>query len=244
MIIAVGAVVVGAIAQRVAGLGFAMMVAPFLILVFGPAQGVVLVLLCGIAASLVNLWGVRHHIDWGVFARMLLPSLLGVALGSMIVASTDVHLFQVVVGAALVVAIVGSVAITHTSVKVRGVSWELGASLVTGALLSSAGVGGPTMTIYATISRWDPRRFGATMQPYFAVLSAASIISALALNPHAWPRLGGPSWTALAVALVGGSVAGHFLARVLSPRLTKAIVIALALLGSVVTVANGISGLN
>jgi len=115
--------------------------------------------------------------------------------------------------------------------------------LATGVLLSSAGVGGPTMTIYVTISRWDPRRFGATMQPYFAVLSAESILTALALNPNAWPQLGGSTWVGLALALVGGSVAGHLLARVLSPSLTRTIVIAL-LLGSVVTIANGISGLS
>lgn len=38
MILALSAIFVGAVTQRIAGMGFAMMVAPFVVLAFGPCK--------------------------------------------------------------------------------------------------------------------------------------------------------------------------------------------------------------
>lgn len=50
-ILALAAIVVSAMAQRVAGLGFAMLLAPFLVLLFGPHSGILLVNLLGAISS-------------------------------------------------------------------------------------------------------------------------------------------------------------------------------------------------
>ncbi|MFP3340822.1 sulfite exporter TauE/SafE family protein, partial [Micrococcus sp. SIMBA_131] len=45
-----------------------------------------------------------------------------------------------------------------------------GTGLLTGFTNAVAGVGGPPLTAYALISRWDPVRFAATIQPVFVVI--------------------------------------------------------------------------
>ena len=165
MILALSAIFVGAVTQRIAGMGFAMMVAPFVVLAFGPSQGVVLVNLCGTAVALVTMLSLSHDIQWSTFGWLTISSLIGVIAGATVVNSLDVPLFQVLVGSILLLAVVGSVLIARTSLHVSGLRWTIAAGASTGALVTAAGIGGPPMTIYAVLSRWDQRLFAATMQP-------------------------------------------------------------------------------
>ena len=50
-----------------------------------------------------------------------------------------------------------------------------GTGLLTGFTNAVAGVGGPPLTAYALISRWDPRPFAATIQPLFIVIGVAEL---------------------------------------------------------------------
>lgn len=124
-------------------MGFAMMVAPFVVLAFGPSQGVVLVNLCGTAVALVTMLSLSHDIQWSTFGWLTISSLIGVIAGAIVVNSLDVPLFQVLVGSILLLAVVGSVLIARTSLHVSGLRWTIAAGASTGALVAAAGSGGP-----------------------------------------------------------------------------------------------------
>lgn len=69
--------VVGAAAQRVTGLGFAVVAAPVLVLLVGPAPGVVLVNVLGALVALLVLLRVRRDVE----PRRLLPVTLAALVG-------------------------------------------------------------------------------------------------------------------------------------------------------------------
>jgi uncharacterized protein len=239
MILAIVAIFVGAVTQRIAGMGFAMMVAPFVVLAFGPAQGVVLVNLCGTVVALITMLQLRRDVEWSTFAWLITSSLVGIAVGVFTVRSLDVALFQVLVGGILILAIVGSVLIARTSAHVSGRRWTAVAGVSTGALVAAAGIGGPPMTIYAVLSGWNQRSFAATMQPYQACVSAVAVLATLAGAPESWPALPGASWLVVIAAIGIGLAGGNLLARVVPPAVGRWVVIALALIGAVITLISG-----
>jgi hypothetical protein len=243
VILALSAILVGAVTQRIAGMGFAMMVAPFVVLALGPAQGVVLVNLCGAAVAAVTMLSLRRDIRWPTFGWLTGSSLVGIVVGGLVVRSLDVPLFQVLVGTVLVLAVAASVLVARTSLRVSGRRWAVAAGASTGALVAAAGIGGPPMTIYAVLSRWEQRSFAATMQPYQAAVSLVAVTAALVAAPSSWPTLTGGAWLVVAATIGVGLVGGHLLSRVVTPGVGRVVVVVLALLGAVITVATGIAGL-
>ena len=58
------AVIAGALAQRIAGLGFGLLVSPVLVVLLGPFDGVMIINLCGATSSLLILSRVWRHVAW------------------------------------------------------------------------------------------------------------------------------------------------------------------------------------
>lgn len=243
MILAVSAIFVGAVTQRIAGMGFAMMVAPFVVLALGPSQGVVLVNLCGAVAATVTMFTLLPEIRWSAVGWLLASSLVGVILGSVVVHSLNVPVFQTLIGSVLLLAVVTSVLLGRTSLTITGVRWMITAGAATGALVASAGIGGPPMSIYAVLSKWEQRSFAATMQPYTAAISLIAVAASLIIAPLSWPALSGALWLILAATIAVGLLVGTLLGRVVSPATARAVVIGLALVGAVITLITGVVGL-
>jgi uncharacterized membrane protein YfcA len=185
----------------------------------------------------------RHDIQWSTFGWLIGSSLIGVVGGAIVVRSLNVPVFQVLVGSVLILAVVGSVLIARTSLHVYGRRWTIAAGASTGALVAAAGIGGPPMTIYAVLSRWDQRSFAATMQPYQAAVSLVAVVVSLVAAPTSWPALTGGSWLILAASMATGLVAGALLSRIVSAAAGRVVVIALALTGAVITLISGLSGI-
>jgi len=65
-----GGVVLGTVFQRVTGMGFALLMAPFFAIVFGPYEGILLMNLGGAVSSLLMLSRVWRDVDWGRFLML------------------------------------------------------------------------------------------------------------------------------------------------------------------------------
>jgi uncharacterized membrane protein YfcA len=154
-----------------------------------------------------------------------------------------VPVFQVLVGSVLLLAVLGSVLVARTSLRVSGRRWTVAAGASTGALVAAAGIGGPPMTIYAVLSRWDQRSFAATMQPYQVAVSLVAVAASLAAAPDSWPTLSDGVWLLLAAAMAAGLVVGLLLSRVVAPAVGRVVVVVLALVGAVITLLTGLAGL-
>ncbi|HZM76954.1 MAG TPA: TSUP family transporter [Candidatus Limnocylindrales bacterium] len=234
VVVAMMAVVFAAAAvQRVAGVGFALIAAPVLVLLRGP-DGIVLANLLGAAVCAVVLMSVWRDVD-GRRALLLAPAgLLGVLPGVYLSTHLSPGPLQVTIGLIILIGLAGALVSRRLRLSPT-TGTTLASGLGSGFMTASAGVGGPTLTFYAITTRWEQRSFAATVQISF--LGQATL--ALALKGFA--PLPGPLPTLALLAAMG---AGTWTGRAVAGRVpaqgarTAAVVVALA--GAAATTVKGL----
>lgn len=242
VILLVVLVVVGAALQRITGMGFALVVGPFLVLLVGPLPGVILVNVCGALSSLVILTRLWRRVEWRRYALLAPPAVVAVACGALVLDELPAAGMEVVVGALVIAGMTGSL-LASRAPTARGPAAAVVAGLVSGAMSVTAGTGGPAIAVYAVASRWDPRAFAATVQPYFVTVASASVVAKLSLTSAALPPLSTGIWIGIVASCLGGIVVGDLLAPRISVRSTRVALVALAYVGGTATLVRGIAGL-
>jgi uncharacterized protein len=204
---AVIGVAIGALAQSVSGIGFALVGGPLLFAVFGPREGVRVAV---VLSMLVNV-GVLVREHRAVMLRRVLPVLVAALVSTPVL----VHLLSTVHSDALRAAaggviVLGVLLIAAGRTRDGGVIGGIAAGLVSATMNVLASAGGPAVAVYATGAQWDPGRLRATLQAYFLCLNVVTVLT-----------LGTPHWTASrAVVLVAALLAGLALGAVLAPRVS------------------------
>ena len=237
------AVVVGAAAQRVAGLGFGLIVSPVLVVLLGPLDGVMVVNACGAVSSTLILSRVWRHVDWRRYTGLIVPGLAGIALGALIASRAPAGPLQIGIGLTLIAGLAMSQLAARASRRVDGLGVIAASGFASGLMNAAAAVGGPAVTAYALLSGWEQRRFGATLQPFFITTGTTSFLAkAVATGGHT-PALEPWQWAAVLACMLGGIGAGEALARRLAGPTVRRAVIVIAYAGAVLAIANGITRL-
>jgi uncharacterized membrane protein YfcA len=109
-----------------------------------------------------------------------------------------------------------------------------------GLMNAAAGVGGPAITAYAIVTRWEQRSFGATLQPYFITTGLSSLLTKYLFSGGHLPALEGWQWLGILAAMILGIVAGDLLSGRVQPGLVRKIVVVIAYAGAVSTVSKGV----
>lgn len=231
------AVFVGAATQRISGMGFALVAAPFLVILLGPFEGVLVVNVFGALTALGVLLSVWRRVEVRKAVLLLIPAIVATVPGAIVAYVVSPDVLAVLIGALVVVVLCASFA-ARGSVRLMGRGGAIVAGAASGFMNVTAGVGGPAISAYAVATRWPQEAFAATVQLYFCVLGAAS----LAVK-HALPSLSWQQWIASAAGLTTGIVVGVLLSRVVGPRLARVLVIVLAFTGSLAVIAQGLAGL-
>ncbi|WP_394249695.1 TSUP family transporter [Arthrobacter pityocampae] len=238
--IVLASILVGAIAQRIAGLGFALLIAPFLVIILGPHEGVLLVNLCGVVSSAIIVGRVWKDIDWSMFRWLVVPSLFGSIPGSFLAVALPSAPLSVTVGAVVLVALTVSLVLQRSDVVVRGNAPKAVAGFSAGVTNSMAGVGGPAVSAYALLARWPQRPFAATLQPFFVCIGSVTLVTKLLLDPAQAPVLAPWMWIAIGLAIVAGIVTGEKLGRFIRDDQACLFVIVIAFIGAGLAVVKGI----
>ncbi|MGW9631654.1 TSUP family transporter [Agromyces sp. NPDC055520] len=240
MLFAVAAsVLVGALAQRITGMGFALIAAPALVILLGPFDGVVLVNFCAVLSSLLILPRVWRHIEWRRFGWLVVPALAGTVAGALVAARLPGPVLQLGVGVLVVVALTVSLAVTRTDHVATGAVPAIVAGAASGFMNASAGVGGPALSVYAVATRWSQAGFAATAQPYFVVIGVASLVGKLGATGWALPELEPGAWQFVIVALLAGLGLGELLHRHVPHHAARIAVIVIAYAGGVAAMIDG-----
>ncbi|NJC21656.1 hypothetical protein BJ994_000732 [Arthrobacter pigmenti] len=239
-LLVLGLILVGAVAQRIAGLGFALLVSPFLVLILGPHEGVLLINICGVVSSALIVPRVWRDIDWSMFRWLTVPAVFGSVAGSIAAAALPSAPLAVTVGAVVLVALTLSLVMQRSSVVVAGNVPKAVAGISAGLTNSMAGVGGPAVSAYALLSRWPQRPFAATLQPFFAVIGTVTVTVKLLIDPTQVPPLDAWMWVVIPLTIVVGIFAGEQLARFIRDRHARFAVIIIAFLGAATAFVNGI----
>jgi hypothetical protein len=112
---------------------------------------------------------------------------------------------------------------------------------VSGLFSTAAGVGGPVITAFAVLTRWSQAGFSATLQPYFTIVAASSLVTKLAFAGGGLPALEPLTWVALLVAMFAGQyLIGGMVVRFVDARLARGLVIAIAYIGGVLAFLGGV----
>lgn len=227
-------VLVGALAQRSTGMGFALLSAPFLVLVLGPFEGILVANVCGALSSALNLVAQRHDVDWPRAAMLVPMGVVGVVPGAIAVALIPEAPLMVAVSAVVIAGLALTLLLRGRTLP-RSRSLGAAGGLASGFMNVTAGVGGPGVVIYARATGWPHRQFAATAQLQFLVLGIVSLLAKRAL-----PALPPVSWAVLVLALLTGTIAGSWLGLRIPPERAMRIVMVLAVAGSLLALVRGL----
>lgn len=227
-------VLVGAGAQRATGLGFSLVSSPFMVLLLGPFDGVLVINACGALTSLIVLTQVWRDVDFGRAGLMIVSALPAVAAGAWMARSLPAPPLAIVVGVLILAALVAVVASERARV-LRGTPGAVVAGLGSGFLNVTVGAGGPAVAVYAVSTAWPQRRFAASAQLIFAALGVASLVA-----KGGRPSMAAAGWALVGAGLLLGVLAGGRLEKRVSPERAQTVVIVLAMAGAVLTVIKGV----
>lgn len=232
------AIIIGGVSQRVTGMGFALVTAPFLVLLLGPVGGVLVVNVCAAMTSSLILLRVRRDVAWRRFAVLGTASVVGILPGSVLAQAAPSAWLELVVGTLVLLALASSL-LARRAPAVRGQASAVVTGLVAGAMNSTAGVGGPAFSVYAVASRWPQTSFAATLQPLFITTGLVSFGSKLAIEPSSLPPLAWWVWVGIAAALGAGVLLGDRVAHHLSARTARAGLLVVAATGAATIAVRG-----
>lgn len=226
-----------ALVQRITGLGFALVATAPLVLVFGPDDGVRLVVLLGIVAS--GMMAVTMLRDVGLTRTIWLtwPALVISPLAALVIAVAPSAVLLVVVGSAAVFSLVSN-RIPGLATLFVGRRGAVVAGASAGFLHVTSGLSGPPLVAYAGNERWDLKRFVATMQVVFVLYHV------ITLAWRGFPEATAPAeLSILAAVVVAGIIGGGLLARVVPVRWARWAMFAVAWAGAIVVLGRGVLGL-
>lgn len=233
MLLLGGAVLVGASVQRMSGIGFGLVSAPALVLLLGPVDGVALTncasaVIC--AVGFVTTW---RQVRWAAMAPLVLAALATVPLGAYVARRLSDQVLLTAMGALVTLAVLLIISGARVP-SLRGKRGAVGAGAVGGFMNASAGIGGPVLSLYTINAGWTAREFVPSAQFYGLLVNLFSVTA------KGLPGLPGQAWLVGGGALVGGLLAGHFLAARTPERGARFLLLTLALGGGLVTMAKGI----
>ncbi|MEZ5116309.1 MAG: TSUP family transporter [Candidatus Nanopelagicales bacterium] len=191
--LAVVAVALGAVAQAVTGIGFALVSAPFVIALLGPREGVSVVCVLATLASVLPLLREGRSTRWRDVWLLLAPIAIATPILAWLLSGVQTRVLAAAAGVAILLAVV----VLARGVRLRhltGIPGVVGAGVASAAMNVVGGVGGPPVALYGANAGWSVPESRATLQWLFAFQNA---ITVAALG---WAF---PSWELLAGLLVG-----------------------------------------
>ncbi|MFG2573287.1 TSUP family transporter [Streptomyces sp. NPDC048481] len=231
-----GIVLLGSCVQWLTGMGFALVAVPALVLLLGPAQGVVLANCAAGAISVVGLAGGWRRVRPAAMVPLCVAAACTVPAGAWLTRRLPPSITLSVMGA-LVTAAVLLVMRGARVPALRGSRGAVVAGAAGGFMNSAAGVGGPPISLYAVNAGWTVREFVPNAQFYSVVVNAFSVAA------NGVPELSGTRWAWVSGAMAVGALAGRALSGRIPEPLARRLVLTLALTGGVTAVGKGLWGL-
>lgn len=228
-----GIVLLGSSVQRLAGIGFGLLAAPGLVLLMGPVQGVALVNCAGIVISGVGLATTWRLVRLHTMVPLVVAAAVTVPAGAWLSQHLPEPVLLTGLGSLITVAV--TLVIRGTRVTaMHGTRGALAAGAASGFMNSSAGVGGPALSLYAVNAGWSARDFVPNAQFY------GLVVNLLSVSAKGLPRLAAPAWLLVALTMGLGIVLGSLLAARTPESRARRVILGLALGGGVVTAAKGV----
>lgn len=229
-----------AVVQRVTGSGFGLVLAPFLVLMIGAREGVMLANFLSIFAPMFVMWRTWRLVEWHRLLWLLIPALVIMPPAAWVSLQAHEGILYLAVGLAVISGLIVSVTIHRINRRIDGpvVRSLTGAAVGAGTVL--VGVGAPATAIYTVLSRWPITVMIATVQPLWMIASLTSFSTKWALDDGQLPALPWWAWLGTLVMILAGMYAGEWLQRRMNETAMRRGVVLIALAGGVLALFNGV----
>lgn len=233
-------VVLGSISQRVAGLGFALLVAPVFVLTFGPYDGVVLINYAGTLSSVVVLMRLWKDVNWRTYLALGPPAALAIIPTSYVVVNFQGPGLQIAIGLIVIAGLTLVLSRPKVTKQITPRWWvTMVAGGAAGVTSATAGVGAPPMGIYAAATGWPQREFAATLQPVFITTGATSFLTKVSFA-GGLPSFHWSIWVGVLVLSAVGLSLGEVVKNLISGNTARTIAFALCYLGATMATIDGL----
>ncbi|MFK4103787.1 TSUP family transporter [Streptomyces sp. NPDC019531] len=231
-----GIVLLGSSVQWLTGMGFALVAVPALVLLLGPAEGVVLANCAAGAICCAGLAGSWRRVRPASMVPLCAAAACTVPVGTWLTRQLPESWLMLVMGGLVTVAVL-LVLRGARATSLHGTKGAVVAGAVGGFMNSAAGVGGPPMSLYALNAGWTVGEFVPNAMFYGVVVNAFSVAS------NGIPGLNRTQWALVIAAMATGGVIGRGLASRIPENRARLLVLSLALMGGVTAVGKGLRGL-
>ena len=222
--------------QALSGFGFALFIVPFLALLIGPRDTVLLANLMSTFSGAVQAYGLRHSAERQTAGILMAGSIAGMPAGLAVLLLLDADVLQVVI--AVMVIVFTLLLMRGLALHAAGLAGDLAAGFVSGVLNTSTSMSGPPVVLYLQGRGLPPLEFRATIATFFAVTSAIGVALLIA-SGSAKPYVFG----ALALSLPAvflGQRAGNLVFPRVDHTLFSRMVYGILLLSGVVAVVGAV----
>ena len=231
--------VLGAGLQRISGMGFALTVAPFAVVVAGPGGGIAVVNACSALLAAVLTVHLRQSIDLRRAAVLMCFGIVGVGVGALMARVVPGAWLEIVIGVLVIASILLVSRPRLPAARTRG-GGTVGAGLASGFMSVTAGISGPPLALYAVATGWEPQRFAATVQPVFLVLGATSFATKVLVPRGALDgSVNGMLLAAVAAAALCGAALAGTLARIIRAVVARRILLLVSAVGGLLVLGRG-----
>lgn len=218
------AVLAGALAQSVSGLGFSLLSGPLLVAALGPGDGVRLGVVLSLVLNVVLFVRHRSATEGRSALLLLVPAVLATPVWVRLLRDAPTRTLEALAGAT---ALLGAAALAaglrwHAA---RGRAGAVLAGVVSAGTNVVAAVGGPPVVLYAANAGLPAAWSRSTLQLYFLVLNV------VALAVLGLPRVPADLLVTCTAALLLGLAGGAPLARRVPDAAARRVTLALAGLG-------------
>lgn len=196
------------------GFGEALVAVPLLALCIPVGAAAPLAVLMSITIAAVVLVEDWKHVHVRSSGWLLAPTLAGIPLGLLLLASTHQVMVKTLLGALILAfAAYSLVGRKPPELKHESRPWLLGCGFLAGVMGGAYGMNGPPLVIYGTMRRWSAQHFRATLQGYFLPASV------LGMAGYWVAGLWTPAVTHYYLVSLPAAVPAIFLGRMLNRRL-------------------------
>jgi uncharacterized membrane protein YfcA len=185
----------GAFVSGLAGFAMGVIVLSVWLHFLPPLQCALLVVAFGLITQGYGTWKLRHAFEWRRIAPFVVGGLLGVPVGTAILAASDPRHFRAAVG--LLIIAYSCYALIRPAIRIErsNTAIDLAVGALNGALAGSAGIIGIVITLWCQLRGWTKDVQRTVFQP---VMLCASVLSTVVLA-----TAGGATWATAKLFALG-----------------------------------------
>ncbi|WKT79593.1 sulfite exporter TauE/SafE family protein [Lysinibacillus fusiformis] len=172
-------ILTAAILQTSTGFGFSIMATPFLLLLFSPQQAMQLNIILSLVISFSLLWKVKKDIEFALLKKIMIGSIVGAPVGSLLFAIVDVTTFKLLIAVLLIgltIMLIKNLSIQQTNGR------DYGVGFISGMFTTSIGMAGPPLLLYFASTHKKKDTIRATSLAYYIFIYLISLLSQLTIE--------------------------------------------------------------